>query len=222
MENKKGFTLVELLITMSIVIILATVAIGALNPIALIDRGRDATRKKDLNRIRTAMEEYYSDKGYYPGADLVNQMNNKANCGKNIFQPWLAKWPCDPNGQPYKVEVERDIISDNFVDKPRWFKVYTNLAYKKDVNIPTGWYDSTFYKVSGGFTPTDVNYGVSSTNVTWSEFKLSNLCDPDECFVFENETCKAAENTQCSGSNCFTIGSCDSKCQVSCCGPECL
>lgn len=214
MRKNKGFSLVELLITLSIVVILATIAIGAINPKALIDRGKDAIRKKDLNRIKTAMEEYYSDKGNYPEAALVDQLNDKANCGSTIFKPWLSPWPCDPNGEPYKVVVED-------IPKPRWFRVYVNLANKKDTSIPAGWYELTDYQLIGGVTTNEANFGVSSTNVIWSGLGPNGVCN-NNCAVIENGSCKGAPNGVCTGSNCYSSNACISVCKVDCCGPDCL
>lgn len=58
---KKGFTLVELLLVLAIVIVMATVVILTINPVALIQEGRDATRVADMNTITKAVSLYYSD-----------------------------------------------------------------------------------------------------------------------------------------------------------------
>lgn len=61
-----GFTLVELLIVISIIAILSTVGISAY---AGSQRSaRDAKRKADLNQINLYLQYYYSDNGKYPQA----------------------------------------------------------------------------------------------------------------------------------------------------------
>lgn len=216
-DFKKGFTLVELLIVVSIITAMAAIVIGIINPVSLIARANDATRKKDLDRIKIAFEEYYVDRGYYPNSTLVPKMIDKVNCGSDIFSPWLAKWPCDPKKQTYKIQVETD-SSGNIVDKPRWFRVYANLENKKDPIIPSNWYSlPSDYRVGGDFPTTDVNYGVSSPNVSWNEFDI-NQCNQG-CFTNTVYGCKSA--TECNGTDCYSNPSCNSFCKISCCGSNC-
>lgn len=170
------------MIVMSILIILVGVAIGTLNPIANINKANDARRKKDLNRLRTAYEEYFSDKGYYPPHTEIDTVV----CGSN----WrgLNPFPCDPvSHKPYIVLLDGDDYTANSA-APRWFKIYTNLSYKKDPDIPEGWYDSPRFLDWNNFISNQtVNYGVSSSNVNWydkstPEYNLSN-CSGTVCTV---------------------------------------
>lgn len=220
-----GFTLVELLVVMSIVVILAIIMLGAFNPFGMVNRGRDSLRKKDLNRIKIAFEEYMNDKQHYPDASIVSQLMDKDNCGKNITDfPYLKPWPCDPDGNPYKIIVY-----------PNKFKVLTNLENKKDSNIPNDWYVAENFVNTGGYTNDEVNYGVSSPNISWYDLDV-----PKECAFFPenhnldvcnkdtaNGGCNAAvENKDCilnSGTVCYAYaGGCDQKCKVPCCGDGCL
>lgn len=61
---KKGFTLIEILITLSIIGLLATISIFGIA--GARESARDAKRKADLQNIRSAFELYYSDCGQYP------------------------------------------------------------------------------------------------------------------------------------------------------------
>jgi len=61
-----GFTLVELLVVITILGII--VAIGLVSFRSAQERGRDAQRKSDLKQIASALELYYSDYGKYPDA----------------------------------------------------------------------------------------------------------------------------------------------------------
>jgi prepilin-type N-terminal cleavage/methylation domain-containing protein len=59
--NKKGFTLLELLIVIGILAVLATVAILVINPAELLRRSRDSARLSDLSTIKSAIGLYLTD-----------------------------------------------------------------------------------------------------------------------------------------------------------------
>ncbi len=62
----KGFTLVELLVVISVVGILATVLIATINPGNQIRKSNDVQRKTALKTLQSALEQYYQDNGSYP------------------------------------------------------------------------------------------------------------------------------------------------------------
>jgi len=224
-KKKTGFTLVEIIISFSILAILILVVTTTIDPLAMINRGRDARRKSDLNKIKLAFEEYQNDKGYYPSGDpdLISKLQDKASCGKNVFSPWLKTWPCDFNGNPYYIVYD----SQN-----SWFKVLANLEDKKDKDIPNGWYlFDNVYRVGTSASDigiNDVNYGVSSPNVSWFDVTIDPACqffpsnhDADVCNSLGGGYCKSAVGHSCSDGNCYTNNSCDEKCKVKCCGSGC-
>ena len=63
MKGQKGFTLIELIIVIAIIAILAAVAIP--NYLAFRDRANISAAKDALGSLRTALEAYAADKGYY-------------------------------------------------------------------------------------------------------------------------------------------------------------
>jgi len=60
----RGFTLIELIVVMSIIGVLATLIINNLNDARA--RARDTKRKQDLNQLKTAIRLYYNDNQSYP------------------------------------------------------------------------------------------------------------------------------------------------------------
>ncbi len=92
-RNSKAFTLIELLIVVSIIGIL--MAIGLINYRIFIDKAEDAQRVSDLRFIQSALEQYRADQHYYPpSSDLVKSGSslNSPDEGKT----YLGKIPKDP------------------------------------------------------------------------------------------------------------------------------
>ena len=68
LRAQRGFTLLELLVVMTIIGILAAIAVPALKNSP--QRAREATLKEDLFAMRSVIDQYHGDKGNYP-ADLA-------------------------------------------------------------------------------------------------------------------------------------------------------
>jgi len=60
-KKQTGFTLVELLVVVAIIAVLAGVVIVAINPAALLQKSRDATRLQDLENVHKAMSLALAD-----------------------------------------------------------------------------------------------------------------------------------------------------------------
>jgi general secretion pathway protein G len=63
-RSARGFTLMELLIVMSLIVLLSS--IGLMGYRTSVQRGREAVLKEDLFRMRDAIDQFYVDKGKYP------------------------------------------------------------------------------------------------------------------------------------------------------------
>jgi prepilin-type N-terminal cleavage/methylation domain-containing protein len=64
MKSKNGFSLIELLVVISIIGVLA--AILMVNLMGARERGRDSQRIQDLNSLKGALRLYYNDNQSYP------------------------------------------------------------------------------------------------------------------------------------------------------------
>lgn len=82
-KMNKGFTLVELLVVLSILALLLTLAVPKY--FTSIEKAKDATLKQDLNTLRESLDKYYADNGKYPNTldDLIEHK-------------YIRKLPVDP------------------------------------------------------------------------------------------------------------------------------
>jgi general secretion pathway protein G len=62
--REAGFTIIELLVVVSIIIILATMGMTQYRQSVIYSR--ESVLKEDLFRLRDAIDQYYADKGQYP------------------------------------------------------------------------------------------------------------------------------------------------------------
>src|SRR3989338_8407272 len=97
---KKGFTLIEILIVVSIIAILITFLVP--NFVGIRTRARDTRRKSDLSQIQKALELYKSDQnppaypatGFFDSA-LCGSCWSSGDCSGNS-NIYMRKVPCDP------------------------------------------------------------------------------------------------------------------------------
>ena len=94
---QNAFTLVEMLLVMTIIGILAAIVIPKM--VGRSEQARLTAVHADLSSIKTALDAFEVDNGYYPKSmqDLLQQPNN----AKNWHGPYLDKVPQDPWGNNY-------------------------------------------------------------------------------------------------------------------------
>jgi len=92
MKKSQGFTLFELLVSISIIGIL--VALATVSYSAAQKKARDARRIQDMKSIQTAAEQYYSMNNYtYPPSEVTPWEVD----GQVVFE----KFPTDPKPSDY-------------------------------------------------------------------------------------------------------------------------
>ena len=101
-RSEQGFTLLELLVVMTIIGILASIAIPALRDSP--QRAREAALREDLFTLRSTIDSYHGDKGYYP-PDLATLVSDG----------YMRQIPVDPmtkSRDTWVVELEQLEVGD--------------------------------------------------------------------------------------------------------------
>lgn len=95
--KKNGFTLVELMIAISIISVLTAIALVTYQDIN--KKSRDARRQSDLKVIQSALQQYFADQNYYPSNDIAQSTSLTYSYTENN-QPktktYLNQMPVEP------------------------------------------------------------------------------------------------------------------------------
>jgi four helix bundle suffix protein len=173
---KKGFTFMELLITVALLALIAAAAFVLLNPSKQIKKGWDAKRKNELGQLRKILEDWYNDKNCYPkpseicydpstiplsdGTYICHICGNQS--ASPNFSPYLSKLPCDPQHPTKQYLYQTDSLSC-----PTFYRIYTQLSPINQSGIANDPASKEVgcYPFCGPINqPISYNYGVTSPN----------------------------------------------------------
>jgi type IV pilus assembly protein PilA len=107
-KNKKGFTLIEVLIVIGIIAILAAIVLVAINPSKQFRQANDTQRLSNLNAILNGVGQYMADnKGALPAVITTSTSTikksglNSADLCDVLVPEYMASLPTDPTiGSP--------------------------------------------------------------------------------------------------------------------------
>lgn len=132
----------------TIIAILTVMVLLSISPFKQINKGYDSVRKKDLNNIKIALENYNSDHLCYPPAEILDV------CGGDQLAPYLDTIPCDPQTkEKYLYLPEEGNVCSGY-------RVLTSLKNRADPYIVRVGCNVDMGCGTGG--DASYNYGVSS------------------------------------------------------------
>lgn len=93
----RGFTLLELLVSVAIITLLSSVLLASFN--AARERAQDARRISELKQFKVALELYHTDHGHYPReSDGANGRIGEGAGVDTMLAPYMTSIPTDPFG----------------------------------------------------------------------------------------------------------------------------
>ena len=101
MKNIRGFTLVELMVVLTVIALLLSVVVP--DYVGRMKRAEEAVLQENLTVMRDALDKHYADAGSYPGSleDLVSKRYLRA-IPKDPFTQSAASWVPVPPADPKK------------------------------------------------------------------------------------------------------------------------
>lgn len=99
-KNKRGFTLLELLIVIGIIAILSVILVIVLNPAETLRKARDSQRMSDLNTLKTALGIYITSTStpYLAGTDNIACKSGSGGGGYTFGDKIYYSYPSDAPG----------------------------------------------------------------------------------------------------------------------------
>ena len=117
-NEKRGFTLLEMLLVIAIIAILAAIVIVAINPVRQLAQARNAQRASDLNSLNKAVQQYYIDNKAWPGtpaidSDLTDVCDSSVDTDddscvnlSSMVPDYIAAIPQNPNCGNYEIAID--------------------------------------------------------------------------------------------------------------------
>jgi prepilin-type N-terminal cleavage/methylation domain-containing protein len=95
-EDAHGFTLVEILVSVAVIAILATVAYGSMS--AMREKARDTERKTEIGQLQLALRLYKDAFGTYPTGHDSGTVIGEGGALDTLLEGYIPQTIADPEG----------------------------------------------------------------------------------------------------------------------------
>ncbi len=107
-KSQLGFTMIELLIVITILGILAVAVLSAINPIEQINRGRDTGSQSDTEQLLSAIDRYNAFQGFYPWQTDADDLDTSLMATAYDEGGWTKADPEEEDGVPVPIVSNED------------------------------------------------------------------------------------------------------------------
>lgn len=143
--HNRGYTLIELLVAATLLAVLSVVGVVAYTNIN--ERSRDTKRTSDIEQLRSALEIYRSDNGYYPNAN-PGSWGNISNLGTALVTGgYMPALPSDPRSSQSYYYIATNLVNGQYYG-------YCLCAMQETL--------SASQNTCGTALPAECNYGVKN------------------------------------------------------------
>lgn len=106
-ETRTGFSLIELMVTVSIIALLSVISVVSINVVSA--NARDSKRLGDVTSLSNALGIYYIDNGQYPNcvANDRDYGGQWTTCLGAALAPYISVMPKDPGKDGYGYDYYR-------------------------------------------------------------------------------------------------------------------
>jgi len=175
LRSEKGFTLLEIMIALVIMVVIAAILTQGLPFIE--GKVRDGRRLYELNNLQRAIEIYHSDNNTYPispsyttfatdNDSSIGTLPAPVQAGTNVYIPnlvptYFQQLPLDPlpglsnNAGCQALGYNRNII---YISNGDYYKLIFQCASETDDYDPTSWYYDPNRFNWGWAVSNDINY----------------------------------------------------------------
>lgn len=193
-KSKSGFTIIELLVVVSIIGLLATIAMVALGDAR--NKAKDAKIKTELNGIMLALEEYNSSHGGYP--------NPKTNTNGMYC---IGASDCLLAGISINTAFPENITAFTVRQIASLFPYFnTNISYKDTNSNENKGYIYITCSEQTDICPPNTALIIYPTKTSVKAIRVGNYaeinCDLETCYTIESNStgndCGILDNESCS------------------------
>ncbi|MBN1521052.1 MAG: type II secretion system protein [Candidatus Aureabacteria bacterium] len=142
MKSQKGFTLVEILIVMTIIAILATVVIQ--NIVGFDSEAKITATKSNLNALRTSITLFRAKKGRYP--ESLNELSKETYLDKGVKKTFIAKMPEESISEEPNNTTEVQMSTETLSNNGGWTYFKDTAEVVVDITTPL---DATWDEYAG-------------------------------------------------------------------------
>ena len=126
--SEKGFTLIEMIVDIGILLVLFGMVVFLIDPGKQLSKAKDGQRREDFKQIRTALDTYYNDYNCYPPTLPFGQ---EWRAGQALYMKQVPQDPsCSSSSNCYTYVVDENTSC------PQWHVLFGKLAQAPSPNAP--------------------------------------------------------------------------------------